>query len=102
VYAQENWDSAHDSSGGMENHKTTAMKSAVHAGIKRGFTGSLKSTQTWKIPVLMKATSQKRSTSTTIKMDSVTRMTLRNRHLIQCAFPTSSHLQVPLTSARWS
>jgi hypothetical protein len=31
-----------------------------------------------------------------------TRTILRNRHLIQHAFPTSSHLQVLLTSARRS
>jgi hypothetical protein len=47
-------------------------------------------------------TSQKRSTSTTIEMDLVTRMILRNCHLVQRAFPTSSHLQVLLTSARRS
>jgi hypothetical protein len=51
---------------------------------------------------LMMATSQKRSTSTMIKMDLVTQMSLRNRHLVQRAFPTSSHLQVLLTSARRS
>ncbi len=48
---------------------TTAMKFMVHADTKQGFIGSLKSTQTWKIPVLMTALSQKRSTSTTIETD---------------------------------
>jgi hypothetical protein len=74
----------------------------VHADIKQGFTGSLKSTQMWKIPVLMKATSQKRSTSMTIETDSVIRMILKNHHLVWHTFLTSSHLQVCLTSVRQS
>jgi hypothetical protein len=64
--------------------------------------GSLKSTQTWKIPVLMTAISQKRSTSTTIETDLVFRTVLRNHHLVRRAFLTSPHLQVRLTSARRS
>jgi hypothetical protein len=55
----------------------------------------------WKIPVLMKATSQKRSTSTTIETDSVIRMILAQESSWR-TFLTSSHLQVHLTSVRQS
>jgi hypothetical protein len=51
-----------------------------------------------KIPVLMKAISQKRSTSMTIETDLVIRMILRNHHLIQRALLMSPHLRVLLTS----
>jgi hypothetical protein len=52
------------------------------------------------IPVLMKAISQKRSTSMTIETDLVIRMILRNHHLIQWALLMSPHLRVLLTSVR--
>ncbi len=50
----------------------------------------------------MKAKSQKRSTSTTIEMDLVIQMILRNHHLIQCRLLTSPHLWVLVTSVHWS
>jgi hypothetical protein len=47
----------------------------------------------------MMAISQKRSTSTTIEMDLVIRMILRNHHLVWHMFWMSPHLQVHLMSA---